>query len=146
MLFRSAFQHLSERGAGARHAARHRAERAVADARRLFVRHAAGADEDQRLALVLRQFHQAALEVGHLAAVFLVRGSRHGALDRSLVIFADEFVAAHLRQEGVAQNDEGPRRSEEHTSELQSLMRISYAVFCLTKKNTDKSTRTKTFT
>src|SRR3546814_5524893 len=27
-------------------------------------------------------------------------------------------------------------RSEEHTSELQSLMRISYAVFCLTKKNT----------
>src|SRR3546814_7994042 len=27
-----------------------------------------------------------------------------------------------------------PDRSEEHTSELQSLMRISYAVFCLTKK------------
>src|SRR3546814_10733818 len=30
----------------------------------------------------------------------------------------------------------GADRSEEHTSELQSLMRISYAVFCLTKKNT----------
>src|SRR3546814_8808082 len=29
-------------------------------------------------------------------------------------------------------------RSEEHTSELQSLMRISYAVFCLTKKTTKK--------
>src|SRR3546814_1825186 len=28
----------------------------------------------------------------------------------------------------------GPARSEEHTSELQSLMRISYAVFCLKKK------------
>src|SRR3546814_5160814 len=28
-----------------------------------------------------------------------------------------------------------PSRSEEHTSELQSLMRISYAVFCLKKKN-----------
>src|SRR3546814_2813411 len=28
------------------------------------------------------------------------------------------------------------KRSEEHTSELQSLMRISYAVFCLTKNNT----------
>src|SRR3546814_4870561 len=28
-----------------------------------------------------------------------------------------------------------PMRSEEHTSELQSLMRISYAVFCLKKKN-----------
>src|SRR3546814_7717369 len=31
----------------------------------------------------------------------------------------------------------GVRRSEEHTSELQSLMRISYAVFCLKKKNTN---------
>src|SRR3546814_6593249 len=30
------------------------------------------------------------------------------------------------------------RRSEEHTSELQSLMRISYAVFCLKKKRTNK--------
>src|SRR3546814_6234411 len=31
-----------------------------------------------------------------------------------------------------------PARSEEHTSELQSLMRISYAVFCLKKKNKQK--------
>src|SRR3546814_9196788 len=31
-------------------------------------------------------------------------------------------------------------RSEEHTSELQSLMRISYAVFCLKKKTTKKKT------
>src|SRR3546814_6261818 len=36
----------------------------------------------------------------------------------------------HLRQ----------RRSEEHTSELQSLMRISYAVFCLNKKKKSKET------
>src|SRR3546814_7657730 len=34
------------------------------------------------------------------------------------------------RQDGVP----GEKRSEEHTSELQSLMRISYAVFCLKKK------------
>src|SRR3546814_19378618 len=33
-----------------------------------------------------------------------------------------------------AQVRKGERRSEEHTSELQSLMRISYAVFCLKKK------------
>src|SRR3546814_1455439 len=33
-----------------------------------------------------------------------------------------------------------PHRSEEHTSELQSLMRISYAVFCLKKKNKTKQT------
>src|SRR3546814_4956716 len=32
--------------------------------------------------------------------------------------------------------DRHARRSEEHTSELQSLMRISYAVFCLKKKRT----------
>src|SRR3546814_2570653 len=32
-----------------------------------------------------------------------------------------------------------PRRSEEHTSELQSLMRISYAVFCLKKKTINKN-------
>src|SRR3546814_10523539 len=42
---------------------------------------------------------------------------------------------------GLAVNVFGQRllrglRSEEHTSELQSLMRISYAVFCLKKKNT----------
>src|SRR3546814_10880999 len=35
---------------------------------------------------------------------------------------------------------EGRERSEEHTSELQSLMRISYAVFCLKKKNKHAST------
>src|SRR3546814_8959541 len=35
-------------------------------------------------------------------------------------------------------------RSEEHTSELQSLMRISYAVFCLKKKKTYHPTKTHT--
>src|SRR3546814_1500598 len=43
---------------------------------------------------------------------------------------------AELRRE----ND----RSEEHTSELQSLMRISYAVFCLKKKNYDRQTNALT--
>src|SRR3546814_4379325 len=36
------------------------------------------------------------------------------------------------------------QRSEEHTSELQSLMRISYAVFCLKKKNTTQQTTKRT--
>src|SRR3546814_8982340 len=35
----------------------------------------------------------------------------------------------------IAAELDGKPRSEEHTSELQSLMRISYAVFCLKKKN-----------
>src|SRR3546814_9199287 len=37
-----------------------------------------------------------------------------------------------------------PERSEEHTSELQSLMRISYAVFCLKKKNTNTNRQPQT--
>src|SRR3546814_9412271 len=39
------------------------------------------------------------------------------------------FMGSMLEKSGIA------GRSEEHTSELQSLMRISYAVFCLKKKN-----------
>src|SRR3546814_3201658 len=39
-----------------------------------------------------------------------------------------------------AQNRRAVTRSEEHTSELQSLMRISYAVFCLKKKKKTKKT------
>src|SRR3546814_7301695 len=49
------------------------------------------------------------------------------------------FHLAQLRGAGlVSQRRE---RSEEHTSELQSLMRISYAVFCLKKKKTEKNTQ-----
>src|SRR3546814_5525539 len=42
----------------------------------------------------------------------------------------------------VALRTLGGQRSEEHTSELQSLMRISYAVFCLKKKKSDISSST----
>src|SRR3546814_7430372 len=40
----------------------------------------------------------------------------------------------------LSRRDADIARSEEHTSELQSLMRISYAVFCLKKKNKPKKT------
>src|SRR3546814_9180348 len=64
-----------------------------------------------------------------------------------------QHLAAHplhlsRREGGVADNvGEQRERSEEHTSELQSLMRISYAVFCLKKKkirinNTDVEQQT----
>src|SRR3546814_9679127 len=43
--------------------------------------------------------------------------------------------AAYLRFDGTPSACAKSSRSEEHTSELQSLMRISYAVFCLKKKN-----------
>src|SRR3546814_4951605 len=44
-------------------------------------------------------------------------------------------------EESLVRSGPGSARSEEHTSELQSLMRISYAVFCLKKKkkNNDKT-------
>src|SRR3546814_14559081 len=46
-------------------------------------------------------------------------------------------VHRECREHAVGTVREPPRpRSEEHTSELQSLMRISYAVFCLKKKKT----------
>src|SRR3546814_2044589 len=59
-----------------------------------------------------------------------------------------ENAKSFLRQNpDVAQSIErkiranaGLVRSEEHTSELQSLMRISYAVFCLKKKNSNRIT------
>src|SRR3546814_7358235 len=49
---------------------------------------------------------------------------------------------ARIRRRHRRARRPGPRRSEEHTSELQSLMRISYAVFCLKKKK--KNTHTTT--
>src|SRR3546814_3635671 len=48
-----------------------------------------------------------------------------------------EIAQLHRAGMGVGETIHGQRlqKSEEHTSELQSLMRISYAVFCLKKKN-----------
>src|SRR3546814_6535142 len=50
-------------------------------------------------------------------------------IERLAAIFQQKHLAAIGNQNGRATG-----RSEEHTSELQSLMRISYAVFCLKKK------------
>src|SRR3546814_6324458 len=50
------------------------------------------------------------------------------------IVERDRIIKAALRDDGVAAHSQ-LARSEEHTSELQSLMRISYAVLCLKKKN-----------
>src|SRR3546814_6382553 len=50
-------------------------------------------------------------------------------------VFDFVHAAGDVVQQHQGEVDRGGR-SEEHTSELQSLMRISYAVFCLKKKNT----------
>src|SRR3546814_6106243 len=62
-------------------------------------------------------------------------GARLKASDRLTLAAGDRIV---LIQAGKTRTLSGPgtfSRSEEHTSELQSLMRISYAVFCLKNKN-----------
>src|SRR3546814_8154453 len=53
--------------------------------------------------------------------------------DPSSHAFADRYDDGSRRCAAGSQSDQA-WRSEEHTSELQSLMRISYAVFCLKKK------------
>src|SRR3546814_2856139 len=54
-----------------------------------------------------------------------------GLVDPQLSLLLQEHA------EAIDRDAEADQRSEEHTSELQSLMRISYAVFCLTKKQHD---------
>src|SRR3546814_2773165 len=73
-----------------------------------------------------------------MAAMIADTSARH--------LFLDSAAAASLEGQSVAASDRitmdgsgvgvalADWRSEEHTSELQSLMRISYAVFCLKKK------------
>src|SRR3546814_3874663 len=71
----------------------------------------------------------------------LVNGVAADPLDDSAFLWCQVPVPAELLQHGhrelriaVGQLRALRVRSEEHTSELQSLMRISYAVFCLKKK------------
>src|SRR3546814_7061206 len=63
---------------------------------------------------------------------------RAGAPIFSVVSWKDIWIEANLKETELTHVYDGQTatiRSEEHTSELQSLMRISYDVFCLKKKN-----------
>src|SRR3546814_1947978 len=58
----------------------------------------------------------------------------------------DDIAAATLAENEIGAGDDARgaiARSEEHTSELQSLMRLSYAVFCLKNKNTQSKHSTR---
>src|SRR3546814_8228841 len=65
------------------------------------------------------------------------------AASRDFAKSAAVSVAAHVEMEMIIVGGVviGAQRSEEHTSELQSLMRISYAVFCWKKKTYNKHNR-----
>src|SRR3546814_7162210 len=79
------------------------------------------------LAAILSRGH-GVTDIGDLACKAASR-RRAQVIDRAEI---DHFGSDPLQP--------GRGRSEEHTSELQSLMRISYAVFCLKKKNEHTST------
>src|SRR3546814_10532074 len=89
-------------------------------------------------------------------AVHTLQVRRHQVLGQREIAGLSAFLEtdAHLDEEGArGERPEGfggsaiggdergrrGRRSEEHTSELQSLMRISYAVFCLKKKKQSRT-------
>src|SRR3546814_5696531 len=71
---------------------------------------------------------------------------------KKFAISADGSKTRVIKQEFPPRFMERPptrpacKRSEEHTSELQSLMRISYAVFCLKKKKHIRTLKTTTYT
>src|SRR3546814_4039809 len=64
--------------------------------------------------------------------------------ERMVVVFPAPLPPSNATTSPAPTSSEAPNRSEEHTSELQSLMRISYAVFCLKKKNTKLTQLTDT--
>src|SRR3546814_7110377 len=75
------------------------------------------------------------------AARSLVAGVVHRPCRDSPAVRRAGGTAARLAAAGAACNQRDPdrrQRSEEHTSELQSLMRNPYAVFCLKKKNSER--------
>src|SRR3546814_6996271 len=56
-------------------------------------------------------------------------------------VFVNGVESPNPGMEGTITSNASAGRSEEHTSELQSLMRISYAVLCLKKKKTQQNKR-----
>src|SRR3546814_1314327 len=76
-----------------------------------------------------------AVGVGAAAHRAAGAGGRQAARHRQ-ILAEPEILVARLRRRRLPRIAKAERRnrSEEHTSELQSLMRISYAVFCLKKK------------
>src|SRR3546814_8929578 len=77
----------------------------------------------------------------------IMLSSKDGLFDkaRGRIVGSEQYVTKPFTREELldAIRKHVNHRSEEHTSELQSLMRISYAVFCLKKKNYKITTNTK---
>src|SRR3546814_4443422 len=101
---------------------------------------------DQRAALLQVRLHLRCVEQALFVEVLRARDARDfahaglggqaqvGPVFPAAVEHRGALVAQRAQQEPQPRG-KGAVRSEEHTSELQSLMRISYAVFCLKQKN-----------
>src|SRR3546814_5124506 len=87
-------------------------------------------------------------------AILLTRSAHHQFCERSRISCSCRLAVSSIRrcryglyvgldpgERGAGTRARQSGRSEEHTSELQSLMRNSYAVFCLNKKKTQEQTK-----
>src|SRR3546814_1679434 len=79
--------------------------------------------------------------VAFLIAANAQAANSWGLPNEEIVRFEAKVVDVLCELSGDCPADGGAGRSEEHTSELQSLMRISYAVFCLKKKKQNENIR-----
>src|SRR3546814_7462044 len=82
----------------------------------------------------LAQARHRLADLGQLVVPGIELAVAHALLEQAVALLQGAGVTAPQRQE-VRFHVEQPTRSEEHTSELQSLKRISTAVYCLKKKN-----------
>src|SRR3546814_4937950 len=80
-----------------------------------------------------RRAHQPGQRVGEVEEVAVEVEGHYPSLRKRAGRWWVRHVVVRTRR--VPHDNYTSTRSEEHTSELQSLMRISYAVFCLKKKN-----------
>src|SRR3546814_8127847 len=101
-------------------------------------RRAARAKDVQGFFSLDEEFHQSLAEAAGRPAAWRAVEDAKPQMDRVRYLSMEDAtpLAVLVRQHAaiVAAVNDGDGRSEEHTSELQSLMRISYAVFCLKKK------------
>src|SRR3546814_8065722 len=95
---------------------------------------------------LVRTLRWGGLAVGVVVALFLMVTGRFGLLWMAAAFLLPWIMRLRMLRDatrmgrgptGGQSSEVETRRSEEHTSELQSLMRISYAVFCLKKKKPD---------
>src|SRR3546814_3903923 len=75
----------------------------------------------------------------HRAVDYIAVAIICAAMNETIGFLLNDTARLFRRAFNARMRDSGITRSEEHTSELQSLMRISYAVFCLKKQKTTGS-------